>query len=120
MVQPGSDDEANQKKFDISKSEVEKKRQEVYNALNKVDWNAFKVKTGLDLNGGAEKFNLKHADGYCSETGAVVRKCKAFELQWFKKCNQDKGEITKCSTYGNFKLLNDTLLKRLRHIPYMQ
>ncbi|KAK3736370.1 hypothetical protein QZH41_006145 [Actinostola sp. cb2023] len=83
---------------------VEKKRKEVYKSLQNIDWNAFKVKSGLDLGGGADKFNLKHADGYCSEEGAVVRKCTSYQEKYQKKCNFDKGEITKCKLSPDFDL----------------
>jgi hypothetical protein len=100
QVQAGSDDTSNQDKYNVLKTEVEKKRAEVYTSLQKINWGAFNTKTGLDLGGGADKFNLKHADAYCSEEGAVVRKCTKQQLTGYqKKCNFEKGEITKCSMY---------------------
>uniref|UniRef100_A0A6P8IYU7 Sushi, von Willebrand factor type A, EGF and pentraxin domain-containing protein 1-like n=1 Tax=Actinia tenebrosa TaxID=6105 RepID=A0A6P8IYU7_ACTTE len=96
QIQAGSDDFGNQDKFKVFKQEVDKKRDEVYRSLQKVNWGAFNTKTGLDL-GGINRFNLKQAEGYCSEEGAVVRKCTKDQLQYYpKRCNFDKGDITKC------------------------
>lgn len=64
---------------------------------NQKMWNEFKVSSGLELK---DSFKIKDVDAYCSEDGAVVRKCDAGDVNWSTGeyiCNKESGSITKCS-----------------------
>ena len=55
--------------------------------------------------GDITNFNLGEIEAYCSENGAVVRKCDEADLNCGEascKCTKNQGTITKCS-----KCIND-------------
>ena len=93
------DDQNSQNDFNAKKQEVQTDVIDVAQKSleNPTAWNEFKVTSGLELNG---KFRLKNVDAYCSEDGAVVRKCDDFDVNWATgeyQCNKQSGSITKCS-----------------------
>ena len=95
------DDQNSQNDFNAKKQEVQ--RDVIDGAQKSLEnptaWNDFKVTSGLELKG---SYHLGSADAYCSEDGAVVRKCDSWDVNWANgeyKCNKQSGSITKCSEY---------------------
>lgn len=85
---------------------MEQSRTDVYNGLLQVNWAEYKASSGLELKGyNVDNFNLGPVEAYCSEEGAVVKKCETADLNCFAapgtscKCNKDTGAITKCSKH---------------------
>ena len=105
----GTTDQAGQTNFNNAKSDAEKKRTSIYNSLKTVNWGSFQTESGLELkDGNVDNFNLGQVEAYCSENGAVVRKCTERDLNCFQKhcsCSKKEGTITKCSEYINHKIL---------------
>ena len=98
---PGTTDQAGQDGFNAQKAKVENQRTDVYNGLKKVNWVQYNADTGLQLpDNNVDNFNLGHAEAYCSENGAVVKKCSQADINCFLppcKCNGDSGAVTRCS-----------------------
>ena len=97
----GTNDKAGQDAFNAQKAKMEKSRTEVYDGLKLINWGEFQASSGLELKDkNVDNFNLGPVEAYCSEDGAVVKKCSEVDLNCFDppcKCNKDSGSITKCS-----------------------
>ena len=98
---PGTNDQAGQTAFNNAKAKVEQSRTEVYNSLQTINWAEFQASSGLDLKDkDVKNFNLGPVEAYCSEDGAVVKKCDEADINCFTppcRCNKDTGTVTKCS-----------------------
>ena len=105
----GTTDQAGQTNFNNAKSEAEKNRTKIYDSLKTVNWGSFQSESGLELkDSNVDNFNLGHVEAYCSENGAVVRKCTEADLNCWRKpcsCNKKEGTITKCSEYISHQIL---------------
>ena len=100
----GTNDQAGQDAFNQQKVQVETERTEVQNGLKTVNWVDFKSSSGLELKDyNVDNFDLKPAEAYCSEDGAVVEKCDSV----VGACNQDTGSVTKCSKYNRSFIKHD-------------
>jgi len=110
----GTNDKAGQDAFNQKKAAMETSRTEVYDGLKTINWVEFQASSGLQLkDNNVENFNLGPVEAYCSEDGAVVKKCSEDDLNCFEppcKCNQDTGSITKCSKYANMSITMETKL----------
>ena len=108
----GTNDKAGQDAFNVQKTKVEKSRTEVYDGLKQIKWGEFQASSGLELKDkNVDNFNLGPVEAYCSEDGAVVKKCSEIDLQCNDppcKCNKDTGSITKCSKYANTPIAMET------------
>ena len=97
----GTNDQAGQTQFNAEKQKLEQSRADVYNGLANIDWSAYQASSGLELKDkNVVNFNLGPVEAYCSEDGAVVKKCDQADLNCFEppcRCNKDTGEVTKCS-----------------------
>ena len=92
----GTNDQAGQDAFNQEKADNEQSRTEVYEGFEKVNWSEYQASSGLELkDNNVENINLGPVEAYCSEDGAVVRKCESSDTS----CNKDTGSITKCSKY---------------------
>ena len=92
----GTNDQAGQDAFNQVKANNEQSRTEVYEGFEKVNWAEYKASSGLELkDNNVENLNIGPVEAYCSEDGAVVRKCESSD----SSCNKDTGSITKCSKY---------------------
>lgn len=92
----GTNDDAGQDAFNEAKANYESLRTEVYEGFEKVNWSEYQASSGLELkDNNVENINLGPVEAYCSEDGAVVRKCESSD----SSCNKDTGSITKCSKY---------------------
>ena len=88
--------------FYQAKVKANETRTEIYNNLNNVNWNDFQASSGLELvDKNVDNFNLAPVDAYCSNSGAVVRKCDERDLNCFGQescpCNKKEGNVTRCS-----------------------
>ena len=105
----GTTDQAGQTNFNNAKSDAEKSRTKIYDSLKTVNWGSFQAQSGLELkDGNVDNFNLGKVEAYCSENGAVVRKCTDADLNCWNppcSCNKKEGTITKCSEYISHKIL---------------
>ena len=97
----GTNDQAGQDNFNAAKATADQTRTTVYNDLQAYDWNAYQASTGLELqDGNVDNYNLGQVEAYCSENGAVVRKCNDADLNCGKEscpCTKTEGTVTKCS-----------------------
>lgn len=94
----GTNDQAGQDAFNEAVVKANQTRNEIYGGLQQVNWGDFLVSSGLELKDrNVDNFNLGQVEAYCSENGAVVRKCGQNDQQ----CSQLEGEITKCSKSVN-------------------
>jgi len=92
----GTNDDAGQDAFNEAKANYESLRTEVYEGFEKVNWSEYQASSGLELkDNNVENINIGPVEAYCSEDGAVVRKCESSD----SSCNKDTGSITKCSKY---------------------
>jgi len=92
----GTNDQAGQDAFNQEKADNEQSRTEVYEGFESVNWSEYQASSGLELkDNNVENINLGPVEAYCSEDGAVVRKCESSDIS----CNKDTGSITKCSKY---------------------
>lgn len=105
----GTTDQAGQTNFNNAKSDAENTRTKIYDSLKTVNWGSFQAQSGLELkDGNVDNFNLGKVEAYCSENGAVVRKCTDADLNCWNppcSCNKKEGTITKCSEYISHKIL---------------
>ena len=101
----GTNDQAGQNAFNEQKAKMETSRTEVYEGLKLINWGEFQASSGLELKDkNVDNFNLGPVEAYCSEDGAVVKKCSQADLNCFDPpctCNKDTGSVTKCSKYAN-------------------
>ena len=93
------DDQNSQNAYNAKKQEVQTDviDETAKKLENPTAWNEFKVTSGLELK---DPYRLENADAYCSEDGAVVRKCESWDVNWATgeyKCNKPSGSVTKCS-----------------------
>ena len=99
----GTNDQAGQDAYYQEKVKANQTRTDIYNSLGNVDWGEFQSSSGLELKDkNVDNFNLGEVEAYCSEKGAVVRKCDEADLncgQESCKCTKDEGNVTKCSKY---------------------
>lgn len=92
----GTNDDAGQDAFNEAIANYESLRTEVYEGFEEVNWSEYQASSGLELkDNNVENINLGPVEAYCSEDGAVVRKCESSD----SSCNKDTGSITKCSKY---------------------
>ena len=116
---PGTNDQAGQDAFNNAKAKAEETRTDIYNSLKTVNWGDFQASSGLELKDrNVDNFNLGQVEAYCSEDGAVIKKCDQADLNCWNppcKCNKDAGSITKCSKY--IKALDKS---RLLHFDKLQ
>ena len=111
---PGTNDQAGQDAYNAAKANAEKTRTDIDNSLRTVNWGDFQASSGLELkDNNVDNFNLGQVEAYCSEDGAVIKKCDQADLNCWNppcKCNKDAGSITKCSKYikafGKSRLLH--------------
>ena len=103
---PGTNDQAGQDAFNAAKANAENTRTDIFNSLKSVNWGDFQASSGLELkDNNVDNFNLGQVEAYCSEDGAVVKKCDEMDLANCKnpqmpcQCSKDKGAVTKCSKY---------------------
>lgn len=100
---PGTNDKAGQDAFIAAKAKAEKDTAGIKDGLKKIDWQAFEAKSGLQLkDNDPENFNVGVVDAYCSNEGAVVKRCEDFDLNCWDPpcgCSKDEGPMTKCSEY---------------------
>ena len=96
-----SNDQAGQDAFNKEKAILETFRTEVDTSVKKADWRGFYATSKLELKDyDAKNYNLGPVEAYCSEDGAVVRKCNEADLNCSDppcKCSKNTGTITKCS-----------------------
>ena len=108
----GTNDNAGQVAFNTEKAKLEQSRTDVYNGLKKINWAEFQASSGLELkDNNVDNFNLGPVEAYCSEDGAVVKKCTEEDINCFEppcKCNKDTGSITKCSKCANMPITVET------------
>lgn len=101
----GTNDNTGQAAYNTEKAKLETSRTEVYNGLNLINWGQYQASSGLELvDKNVDNFNLGPVEAYCSESGAVVKKCSQADINCFDppcKCNKDTGDVTKCSKYTN-------------------
>lgn len=122
----GTTDQAGQTNFNNAKSVAEQTRTKIYDSLKTVNWGSFQAQSGLQLkDGNVDNFNLGQVEAYCSENGAVVRKCTDADLNCFIKpcsCSKKEGTITKCSEYINHKFYNHEicLFRRVKRAVKMR
>ncbi|XP_068719978.1 sushi, von Willebrand factor type A, EGF and pentraxin domain-containing protein 1-like [Montipora capricornis] len=88
--------------FYQAKVKANETRTEIYNNLNNVNWHDFQASSGLELvDYNVDNFNLAPVDAYCSNSGAVVRKCDERDLscsgQGSCPCNKKEGNVTRCT-----------------------
>lgn len=80
---------------------MEKERTQVVDGLKQVNWVEYKTNTGLELiDYNVDNFNLGHAEAFCSDDGAVVKKCTTADYNCSEppcKCVGDTGDVTKCT-----------------------
>ena len=104
----GTNDQAGQDAFNKKKVEMETQRTQVYDGLKKINWGEFQASSGLELKDkNVDNFNLGPVEAYCSEEGAVVKKCSEADIKCNDppcKCSQDTGSITKCSKCANMSI----------------
>lgn len=97
----GTNDQAGQDNFNAAKVEANETRTRVYSELQAYDWNSYRASTGLELqDGNVDNYNLGEVEAYCSEDGAVVRKCNDADLSCGQEscpCTKTVGTVTKCS-----------------------
>ncbi|XP_078371653.1 sushi, von Willebrand factor type A, EGF and pentraxin domain-containing protein 1-like [Oculina patagonica] len=114
----GTNDQAGQDAFNTAKQNMEQERTDVDNGLKQVNWVEYKASSGLELkNMDLANLNLGPVEAYCSDDGAVVKKCDDVDLQCWNppcRCNKDTGSVTKCTrcpvgTYYDFNA-DDCLL----------
>ena len=90
----GTNDQAGQDAFNQGKADNEQSRTEVYDGFQTVNWAEYEASSGLQLkDGDVDNINLGPVEAYCSEDGAVVRKCEPSDTS----CKKDTGSVTKCS-----------------------
>ena len=100
-----TNDQAGQDAFNEAKTNAAATRNDLYSNLQSTDWGAYKASSGLELpDGNVDNFNLRQPEAYCSEHGAVVRKCNEADLNCnsdtgYCPCAKTTGSITKCSKY---------------------
>ena len=93
----GTNDQAGQDAFNQEKANNEQDRTDVYQSFETVNWSEYQASSGLELiDYSVENLNIGPVEAYCSEDGAVVRKCESSDTS----CNKDTGSITKCSKYS--------------------
>jgi len=100
----GTNDQAGQDAFNQKKQEAEQTRTNIYNSLKNVNWGEFQASSGLELKDrDVDNFNLGQVDAYCSENGAVVKRCDPSDLNCWNPpchCSKDSGSLSKCSKYA--------------------
>ena len=100
---PGTNDKAGQDAFIQAKGKAENTRTEIKDGVQKINWGEFHAQSGLELkDDDPNNFNIKPVDAYCSNEGAVVKRCEDFEFNCWNppcQCSKDTGTITKCSEY---------------------
>jgi len=95
-LEQGTNDQAGQDAFNQEKADNEQSRTEVYEGFETVNWSEYQASSGLELKDyNVANINLGPVEAYCSEDGAVVRKCESSDTS----CNKDIVSITKCSKH---------------------
>ena len=90
----GTNDQEGQDAFNQEKANNEQDRTDVYQGFQTVNWAEYQASSGLELKDyNVDNLNIGPVEAYCSEDGAVVRKCESRD----SSCNKDTGSITKCS-----------------------
>ena len=97
----GTNDQGGQDAYNAEKVKMEQSLTEVENGFKNVNWAEYHASSGLQLkDNDVANLNLGPVDAYCSEDGAVVKKCDDADINCFDppcKCNKDTGSVTKCS-----------------------
>ena len=99
----GTNDQAGQDAFNKEKASLETFRTDVDTSVKNANWREFQSTSNLELQDyDTKNYNLGPVEAYCSEEGAVVRKCDQADLNCATppcKCAKTTGSITKCSKY---------------------
>ncbi|KAJ7352839.1 Putative ephrin-receptor like, partial [Desmophyllum pertusum] len=97
----GTNDQAGQDAFNKEKASLETFRTDVDTSVKNANWREFQSTSNLELQDyDTKNYNLGPVEAYCSEEGAVVRKCDQADLNCATppcKCAKTTGSITKCT-----------------------